>query len=330
MSDLATTTASCALRVDGLTKSFDGNLALDGVTLEVPRGSIYGLLGKNGAGKTTLFSLAAGFLSADAGSIDILGTSVARIDELQGRMTILPQDAAFQKNVPILEQLVFFRLLDGQDKATAMREVEEALEKVGIAEYKHRGIHALSHGMLKRMGIAQAFLGEPELILLDEPTSGLDPQNARQIRDLVMAMQRERNVTTVISSHNLTEIQELCDHVAILDKGRVMAAGTVDEVTRGGLMLEIELRRALTEEEQQQLTAVAGVGRLIDRGPQRYRVEFALEDGQQPEPVTIALLRRLLDLGCAPKSMREGDSLEETFLRITDETAATEPQQDVT
>lgn len=312
-----TTITGSALRVDDLRKSFDGNIALDGVSFDVPRGSIFGLLGPNGAGKTTLFSLAAGFLSADAGTIDILGTSVSRIDELQGRMTILPQDAAFQKNVPILEQLVFFRLLDGKDKQTAAREVEEALEKVGIAEYKNRGIHALSHGMLKRMGIAQAFLGEPELILLDEPTSGLDPQNARQIRDLVLAMQRERNVTTLISSHNLTEIQELCDHVAILDKGRVRAAGTVEEVTRGGHMLELELRRPLTDDERARLAAVVGVGAIVARGPQRYRVEFALPDGLEVEAVAATVLRQLLDLGLPPKSMREGDSLEETFLRLT-------------
>ena len=236
-------------------------------------------------------------------------------------MTILPQDAAFQRNVPIIEQLVFLRLLDGQDRSKAEVEVEEALEKVGIAEYKRRGIHALSHGMLKRLGIAQAFLGEPELILLDEPTSGLDPQNARQIRDLVLAMQRERGVTTVISSHNLGEIQELCDHVAILDKGKLKAAGSVDAVTRGGHMLELELRRPLTSEEVAAVTAVDGVGQVVDRGPQRYRVEFALTPEQSVDAVGGAILQQLLDSGLMPKSMREGDSLEETFLRLTTEGA---------
>ncbi|MFT4515223.1 MAG: ABC-2 type transport system ATP-binding protein [Planctomycetota bacterium] len=301
----------------GLKKSFDQNVALDDVSFDVPRGSIFGLLGPNGAGKTTLFSLAAGFISADEGSISVLGTDVAHISDLQGQMTILPQDAAFQKNVPILEQLVFFRLLDGRDKVTARREVEEALEKVGIAEYKNRGIHALSHGMLKRMGIAQAFLGDPEVILLDEPTSGLDPQNARQIRDLILQMQRERNVTTVISSHNLGEIQELCTHVAIIDKGKLKTSGTVADVTRGGRMLEIELRRPLTDNERASLETLAGIDQIIDRGPQRYRVQFALDDTMTVDDVTIAVLRRLFDAGIAPKSLSEGDSLEETFLRMT-------------
>ena len=314
---MTTTATQLALRIENLSKRFDKIVALDGVTFDVPLGSIYGLLGPNGAGKTTLFSLAAGFLSADHGSIAILDTDVEHISKLQGRMTILPQDAAFQKNVPIIEQLMFFRLLDGRDRETAEREVEEALEKVGIAEYKKRGIHALSHGMLKRMGIAQAFLGEPELILLDEPTSGLDPQNAKQIRDLIRTMQRERNVTTVISSHNLAEIQELCDHVAILDKGRLIAAGTVDEITKGGRMLEVELRRPLAPGEREQLLRIAGVGQIAERGPQRYRFEFALAESLSADEVTIAVLQQVLAFGIAPKSVSEGDSLEETFLRMT-------------
>ena len=107
-----------ALRIDNLCKRFDDIAALDGVTFEVPAGSIFGLLGPNGAGKTTLFSIAAGFLAADSGSLRVLGTDISHIAELQGRMTILPQDAAFQRNVPILEQLVFLRRLDGSDTAT--------------------------------------------------------------------------------------------------------------------------------------------------------------------------------------------------------------------
>ncbi|MEQ1633873.1 MAG: ABC transporter ATP-binding protein [Planctomycetota bacterium] len=314
---MTTTHTESALTIDRLTKSFDGNVALDAVSFTVPRGSIFGLLGPNGAGKTTMFSLIAGFLSADAGDVRVLDTDVAHISQLRGRMTILPQDASFQRNVPILEQLMFFRLLDGQDRATAEREVDEALEKVGIAEYRNRGIHALSHGMLKRMGIAQAFLGSPEVILLDEPTSGLDPQNAKQIRDLIRGLQQEKQVTTVISSHNLAEIQELCDHVAILDKGRLIVAGSVEEVTRSGRMIEIETRAPLSAAQHAALVAVAGVSRIVDRGPKRYRFELALAADQSFDAVSVSILRTALDIGVVPVSLAEGDSLEETFLRLT-------------
>ena len=314
---MTTTASAAALSVHDLCKSFGSSRALDGVSFDVPRGSIFGLLGPNGAGKTTLFSLVAGFLSADDGTISVLGSDVAHISHLRGRMTILPQDAAFQRNVPILEQLMFFRLLDGMDRKTAEREVDEALAKVGLAEYRNRGIHALSHGMQKRMGIAQAFLGDPEVILLDEPTSGLDPQNARQIRDIIRALQQERRVTTVISSHNLAEIQELCDHVAILDKGRLVVSGSVEDVTKSGRMVELSTRVPLDPSQRAQLESVAGVRRIQDRGERRYRFEFALAESQSFDEVSVAVLRAALDAGVVPTAMAEGDSLEETFLRLT-------------
>ncbi len=310
-----------ALRIQSLTKSFDRTKALDDVTFDVPQGSIFGLLGPNGAGKTTLFSIAAGFLAADGGTLRVLGTDIRNVAQLQGRMTILPQDASFQRNVPILDQLAFLRRLDGSDQATAEREVSDALELVGIAEYKRRGIHALSHGMLKRMGIAQAFLGSPEVILLDEPTSGLDPQNARQIRDLVRGLQRARGVTTVISSHNLAEIQELCDHVAILHKGSLVRAGSVDDITRQGRIVELTFARPLTDGERGTLRALAGVASIEDRGPQRYRVHLAIPDGVAAEATVLAVMRAVLDLGLVPRAMSEGNSLEEVFLSVTGEAA---------
>lgn len=309
--------AEPALRIENLTKRFDRSVALDAVSFEVPTGSIFGLLGPNGAGKTTLFSIAAGFLRADSGSMRVLGTDIAHIAELQGRMTILPQDASFQKNVPILEQLMFLRLLDGSDRATAEREVTEALELVGIAEYKKRGIHALSHGMLKRMGIAQAFLGKPEVILLDEPTSGLDPQNAKQIRDLVRQLQQQRQVTTVISSHNLAEIQELCDHVAILDKGQLKIAGSTADITRQGRRIEIETARPLTDGERARLHTVHGVRGTEERGPRRYRILLSVPPDQSADETVILAMRAVLDMGIAPRSMTEGNSLEEFFLSVT-------------
>jgi ABC-type multidrug transport system ATPase subunit len=307
-----------ALRIQNLSKRFDKTQALDDVTFDVPMGSIFGLLGPNGAGKTTLFSIAAGFLRADGGSLRVLGTDISHVSELQGRMTILPQDAAFQRNVPIVEQLVFLRRLDGSDAATAQREVTEAMERVGIAQYSRRGIHALSHGMLKRLGIAQAFLGRPDLILLDEPTSGLDPQNARQIRDLVRELQQSRRVTTVISSHNLAEIQELCDHVAILDRGKLKIAGSVQEITRQGRRIEITTSRPFVESDRAHLRMVS-VSTIEDLGPQRYRLQLAMLDGQSADDAVIAVMRAILDLGIAPRAMTEGNSLEEYFLSVTGE-----------
>ena len=303
------------LRIQNLSKRFDRTQALADVSFSVPAGSIFGLLGPNGAGKTTLFSIVAGFLGADSGSLRVLDTDVANIAQLQGRMTILPQDAAFQRNVPIMEQLMFLRRLDGSDRVTAEREVHEALAMVGLGQHAKRGVHALSHGMQKRLGIAQAFLGRPDVILLDEPTSGLDPQNARQIRDLVKDMQRSRQATTVISSHNLAEIQELCDHVAILDKGRLLVAGSVDEITRQSRRLDVVMAQPLSAAERARLTAVACIGSIDEMAPARYRLTLRVGAGEA-DPVRAAM-QAVLALDTAPRSMIEGSSLEDVFLAMT-------------
>ena len=305
-----------AIRFEDVSKSFGRIRALDGVSFEVPPGSVFGLLGPNGAGKTTLFSIAASFLRPDRGSISVLGIDVRRIAELQGRFTILPQDAEFQRNVPILEQLAFFRRLEGASAEQAKEDVERTLEAVGLGGYGKRGVYSLSHGMQKRLGIAQAFLGSPEVILLDEPTSGLDPQNARQIRDLVLEL-RSR-ATTVISSHNLAEIQELCDHVAILDGGKLVVAGTVEEITRSAKELELELPRALTPEEEAALLGIEGVKGIGGRGVGRYMLTLdsgAARDGT--DAIIATILRRLLESGITPRRVYEGQSLEARFLKLT-------------
>src|SRR5262245_11631464 len=170
-----------AVRIEDLTKAFGRTVALDGVTFDIPSNSIFGLVGPNGAGKTTLFSLAAGFLKPDRGWVEVLGIDVESISQLRGRLSILPQDALFQANVPILEQLIFFGRLTGLSYEGAREEALQSLQIVGLGEVTRKNPRVLSHGMAKRLGIAQAFLGAPEVIILDEPTSGLDPANARSI-----------------------------------------------------------------------------------------------------------------------------------------------------
>jgi ABC-2 type transport system ATP-binding protein len=305
------------LNVDHVSRSFGKTKALDNVSFQVNAQSIFGLLGPNGAGKTTLFSIIANFIRPDSGSIEVLGYDVKDVSKINGRLTILPQDALFQQNVPILEQLTFFRLLDGRTKSEAEKEVKRTLEMVGLGDYTKRRIHSLSHGMIKRLGIAQAFLGEPEVILLDEATSGLDPKNAKQIRDLIKELQTRS--TIIISSHNIAEIQELCDHVAILDRGKLAACGSVDEITRAGRIFDIQLSRVLTAEETEKLSSRPGVKSIDAAGPERYSITLDLSGTpDKSADATIAdLLRAILDFGIVPREFREGASLEEHFLKLT-------------
>jgi ABC-type multidrug transport system ATPase subunit len=301
-----------------VSKRFGTIQALKDVTFEVPEQSIYGLLGPNGAGKTTLFSVAAHFLNANSGSVEVLGIDVRNPTRLQGRLTILPQDALFQRNVPIVEQLAFFRRLNGRTRRDAEADARHTLELVGLGEYIHRRVHALSHGMIKRLGLAQAFLGEPEVVLLDEPTSGLDPANSRQIRDLIQQL-HEKRATVMVSSHNLAEVQELCDHVAILDEGDLVACAPVEEITQAGRKLELRLSRALDEAEIEGLLRLPAVAACDAKGrDERYVVSLDLSgEGLDMDGVVAALLRALLDLGVTPREVGEGASLEEVFLRHT-------------
>jgi ABC-2 type transport system ATP-binding protein len=310
------------VRIQNLTKTFGRVRALDAVSFDIPQHSIFGILGPNGAGKTTLFSILANFLKADAGAVEVLGFDARRVSHLRGRLTILPQDAQFQRNLPILDQLAFFQRLAGRTKPESEREVMQTLALVGLDSVAKRRVTTLSHGMVKRLGIAQAFLGNPEVILLDEPTAGLDPANARQIRDLVKTLQAQ--ATIAVSSHNLAEIQELCDHVAILDRGKLVLAAPVEEITRAGREYRLTLSRRLTDIELSRLRTLAGVRSLTDTAgaPARRTADYSLTldmtDGRlSTDEVIAGVLRLLLDLGVTPRELSEGRSLETRFLEVT-------------
>ena len=304
-----------AIRVTNITKQFGRFKALENVSFDVPPHSVFGLLGPNGAGKTTLFSIAAGFLKADSGSMEVLGRPVQQVSDLRGRVSILPQDAEFQRNTPINEQLVFLRMLEGQDRATAESEVAKSLELVGLGDYARRGARVLSHGMAKRLGIAQAFLGSPELIILDEPTAGLDPANAKQIRDLIRSLLSR--ATIVVSSHNLAEIQELCDHVAILDHGKLVTSGPVAALTSAARELDLRLSRALSEEELARLRTLPSVVAVAAKVPPEYVIKLNLSDGSDWDAVVGRVLATLLEAGAVPRRLSEGQSLERHFLEVT-------------
>ena len=311
-----------ATRINGISKSFGRIKALDSVTFDVPPRSIFGLLGPNGAGKTTLFSIVANFLKANTGNIEVLGIDTCCISQLQGRLSIFPQDAAFQRNVPILNQLVFFRLLGGRTRQEAEKEVMQTLKLVGLESVAKRRVGTLSHGMIKRLGIAQAFLGHPEVILLDEPTSGLDPASAHQIRNLIKKLQER--TTIIVSSHNLAEIQELCDHVAILDLGKLVFAGSVEAITRADCEYNLDLSRPLQDGEVERLSSLTGVRDIKSIaaittngsvGSASYLVTFDLSDDK--DVIIAAILRNVLDMGITPRKFTQSRSLEKHFLKVT-------------
>jgi len=314
---MSATDSSPAVRIKNVVKIFGKQRALDDVSFDIPRGSVFGVLGPNGAGKTTLFSIMANFLKPASGSIEVLGVDVDRVGDLRGRMTILPQDALYQNNVPVREQLEFFALLNGMTKAQAAAECTRVLTMVGLLDAQKKNARALSHGMAKRLGIAQAFMGTPEVIVLDEPTAGLDPVNAAAVRRLINDIKTKAKATLIVSSHNLAEIQELCGAVAILHNGKLVEHKSVAELTEHKGNVRMTFGRKLTDDEVNKIKAQPGVGSVDVDTQHEYTIELKLAQGQTTEQLIGQLVSELAKGGLIPRSVKEGASLEEKFLEAT-------------
>jgi ABC-2 type transport system ATP-binding protein len=317
--------SDAAIDIKHVSKKFPRTLACDDVTFQIPKGGIYGLLGPNGAGKTTLFSIIAGFLRATKGDVEVLGINTHQISELRGRLTILPQDARFAANVPVIEQLIFFSQLNGNSRAEAEKDASNALSLVGLSEIATSGANTLSHGMYKRVGIAQAFLGNPEVILLDEPTAGLDPVNASQIRKLIHDLHRA-GVTLVVSSHNLAEIQEMCEAVAILDKGKLVTWSKVKDLTQSDTVQRMTFARPLTAEEIANVKEIVGVRDVEPDGETSYRIHVDVH-AKPLEQLSGEIVAKLVATGAIPRKIEDGVALEQKYLEITKADPSAKPPQ---
>ncbi len=229
-----------ALHIRGLRKTYGRRIALDGLDLDVPAGSIFGLVGANGAGKTTLMAICAGLLRPDAGEISLLGAG--RFDPARhaGRVTILPQDSRLPLHARVAELLTFYGRLQGLAGPALRAHVHDLLEWVNLADRANAPVRTLSHGMLRRLTVAQAFLGTPELVLLDEPFSGLDPREVVRLREHLR--QRRDGRTIIISSHLLSELERLCDHAAFIDHGRRVQQDALRALTRHHTDITYRLR----------------------------------------------------------------------------------------
>jgi ABC-type multidrug transport system ATPase subunit len=204
------------IQVTGLNKFFGDKQALNNVDFEIVKGAPIALVGPNGAGKTTLFSVLCGYIQPTSGNVEIFG-SLPGSSATFGRLAALPQDAQLDPRFSIAHQLSFYGQLQGFNKKKSRFEVERTLELVGLSDTLNEKPDALSHGMRKRVTIAQALMGSPDIVMLDEATSGLDPLHARQIRQLVAELSSD--VTFILSSHDLNELERLCQQVLYLDKG---------------------------------------------------------------------------------------------------------------
>ncbi len=206
------------IHVENLTKSFGDHIALSNVSFSLNKGQPIALVGPNGAGKTTLFSILCGYLLPTSGRVSIAGAEAGH-EKLFGRLAALPQDAQFDPRFTISHQLKFYAQLQGFNRKEALKEAERTLDLVGLSETLQAKPSELSHGMRKRVAIAQTLIGSPEIVMLDEATAGLDPINAREVRELVSSLSSD--ITFILSSHDLSELERLCSQVLYLEKGQL-------------------------------------------------------------------------------------------------------------
>ena len=302
---------SPALRLEGVGKKYGSLQALNGLNLEVPRGSIFGLVGQNGAGKTTTFAIACGFLKPDCGAVHLLGDGPFNAKRHRGRITALPQDAALGRDLTLEDQLTYLGRLQGVTHAKIRGEVDRILQLVDLTDRARHRTKTLSHGMLRRLGIGQAFLGDPELVLLDEPTNGLDPRQAHEIRQFIAGQRGRRAI--VVSSHNLHELETICDHVALIDHGRLMKSGTISEVT--GRNEEIQIVLAAGPCPLDPIRAALPTDTIEwDESTQTLKIRFVVQPGREAEDIIAIALRVLLDNHARVSSVARGQSLERTYL----------------
>lgn len=224
-----------SIETTGLSKRFGHQLAVDGVDLAVPRGSVFGFLGPNGSGKTTTIRLMLGLAAPTDGSVRLLGEEMPR--QLHGvlpRVGALVEGPAFY---PFLSGAANLHRFDAADPhvpaATRKARVQSALERVGLTHAADKKVRAYSLGMKQRLGIANALLAPRDLLILDEPTNGLDPQGTREVRSLVRSLAAD-GATVFVSSHLLAEVEQICTHAAIMSAGRLVAQGTLAELRQGG------------------------------------------------------------------------------------------------
>ena len=293
---------SIALEADRLTKTYGAVRALDDFSIAIPAGGVFGVLGPNGAGKSTLFRIALGLVRPTSGSARLFGAAPGDITALRkvGAMIETPRYPAYLTGRDTLRMLALES--GAQKRGIGNADVDGWLERVGIAHAADRSTSGYSVGMKQRLGLAAAFFTKPELVILDEPTSGMDPAGIQEIRALIVDLAKREGVTVILASHQLDEVRRVCERVAILSKGKVVAEGGVAELTAG------EARLRITASPIAQVLSVLGARGAAD-GP-----DAALADIRRDE--APALIRALVEAGVeiTEARWREAD-LEGVYLK---------------
>jgi ABC-2 type transport system ATP-binding protein len=311
------------IKVEGLTKRYARTVAVDNISFEVEKGQIVGFLGPNGAGKTTTMRVLTCFLPPSAGTATVAGFDVLEQPmEVKKRIGYLPETPPLYPEMEVVEYLNFVGRLKGVPSSHIKSRVDEVMERCAVADMRNRLISKLSKGYRQRVGLAQAIIHNPDVLILDEPTSGLDPQQIIHTRELIRSLAGDH--TIILSTHILSEVEHSCERVIIISKGKLVAIDSVDNLTnrlRGSEAVAVELEamdgRPNPKDVQQRLEQVSGVSRVVMKDTRSGRLMFEVES-LQGRQIRSDLARTVVNAGWNLNELRSvGLSLEEIFLQLT-------------
>lgn len=309
------------IEVNNLTKKYGDHLAVKGISFTVEEGHIYGFLGPNGAGKSTTMNIITGCLAATGGTVTVDGHDIYA-DPIAAKRCIgyLPEQPPLYFDMTPVEYLMFVAEAKGIEYEKAFRQVREVIEATRLKEYQHRLIRNLSKGYKQRVGIAQAMLGDPKVIILDEPTVGLDPKQILEIRDLIRELGQTK--TVILSSHIMQEVQAVCDRVMIISQGHLVASENIenlDSLVSPTNKLHLSIR-CDAETAEAVLLPINGVERMTMQSSKENGVLDVTLDINREVDVRDDIFFAMADLRRPIISMRyEESTLEDIFLRLTDE-----------
>jgi ABC-2 type transport system ATP-binding protein len=304
-----------------LTKRFGSRTAVDDLTFTAERREIVGLLGPNGAGKTTTIRLLTTVLAPTSGEFSVAGVPFTRPSEIRRRVGVLPESAGYPGHQTGREYLTYFARLFGMTRSDSRRVASRLLADVGLQDRASSPLSTYSRGMRQRLGIARAMVNDPDVVFLDEPTLGLDPAGQRQVLRNVRDIAADRGATVILSTHTLTEVEEVCNRVLILDKGRVLVSGTVAEVTAAVAAPRIAMLRVPGDQVGAARQVLAGLpGLTIEASDERPDV---LRAGRSDQNGMNSMLQALLAANVSILSFEvEGTRLHDAYLALTGATPA--------
>lgn len=262
------------LEAKNLIKVYNHTKAVDSINLQIQEGEIFGFLGPNGAGKTTTILMALGLTEPTSGEINVFGYNSTREPLKVKKITsYLPENVGFYEDLTAQENLKYITRLNGIPGKKADAKIEEVLKNVGLQDVTQVEVGKYSKGMKQRLGMAAVLVKEPKLAILDEPTTGIDPKGVEEILELIVRMSREQNITVLLSSHLLYQVQKICTKIGIISQGRIVAQGTIEEIGKSLLkeekedLLEVKVANKLTPTLVESIKQIEGVMGVEKKSP---------------------------------------------------------------